>query len=359
MTDHEEWGEGRFEDDWLNDGFVTFPVVLLFDTQVSGGAKATYGAICWHIWRNGKVPPQTELAQELGGGVRTIKRHLAELEDAGYIDRIQHGLGRPNSYIIKSLSSRGPKMALLEGHQWHFKRANNGPQSMNLDFTTQTQQQQSLPETVVAFQTPTAQALNDRLTALGVAKSTANKLVKEHDAIAVYRWVCYTEHRLQSGWVPKETPAAWLVSAIRSEDWVIPDWFRTPEEQAAEKEHKQRVTKAEQRNREEAARQERQAAEAQRLAIEQELGIGERTRAVWQQTIELLQERGQMSPALLSAFLLPLEDSKATIVTPVKFFGKVISQNADTIQAALEEVAGESIEGIQVKHVELERAGSD
>jgi hypothetical protein len=64
-------------------------------------------------------------------------------------------------------------------------------------------------------------------------------------------------------------------------------------------------------------------------------------------------------PALLSAFLLPLEDGKAIVATPVKFFGKVIAQNADIIQSALEEVTGKGIEGVEVQHLELEDTGSD
>ncbi len=89
------------------------------------------------------------------------------------------------------------------------------------------------------------------------------------------------------------------------------------------------------------------------------MGIGEKSRTVWQKMIGLLQARGQMGPALLSAFLLPLEDGKATIAIPVKFFRKVIVQNADIIQAALEEVIGKSIRGVEVKHLELEDIGSD
>jgi hypothetical protein len=235
---------------------------------------------------------------------------------------------------------------------------NGAPSILVLDSKTHKQQQDTPETVVVAFQAPTAQELNDRLAALGIARSTANKLIREYNAATIYRWLCYVEHRLQSGWIPKETPAAWLVSAIRSKDWVIPDWFQTPEEQEAGLKQKQREAKAEQESREAAAALERQTAEAQRLAIEQKLGIGEKSRTVWQKTLGLLQERGQMSPALLSTFLLPLEDSKATVATPVKFFSKVIVQNADIIQAALEEVIGKSIRGVEVKHLELEGTGS-
>ena len=45
--------------------------------------------------------------------------------------------------------------------------------------------------------------------------------------------------------------------------------------------------------------------------------------------------------------------------SPVKFFSKVIVQNADIIQAALEEVIGKSIRGVEVKHLELDDTDSD
>jgi hypothetical protein len=46
------------------------------------------------------------LAGEIGGGESTIRRHLAELQKAGYIVAEQLGLGRPNRYIIKTLQKR-------------------------------------------------------------------------------------------------------------------------------------------------------------------------------------------------------------------------------------------------------------
>jgi hypothetical protein len=364
---------GRIEcaSNLLAAGFVQTPVIILRDKDLSAGAKLIYGALLWYLWRGGAYPGQVEMAEEFGIGERSVRRYLSELEKCGYLTVKRHGLGQPNTYTLMCpWEANNPDRPI-----WPVKAANMagqggqyGRNSLLQEFKTHNQQQQAprkmdfpadSPDVVVASsEHPNAQVLTDRLTALGVTKSTTKKLLKDHDHAFVYRWLCYTEHRLQSGWVPKETPAAWLVSAIRSDDWVIPDWFQTPAEQAAEREHKQRVAQAEQQSRAEAADQERQEAAAQRFAIEQELGIGERTRGVWQQTLDLLEEQGQMTPALLSAFLLPLDGSEATIATPVKFFGKVIAENADVIQAALEEVVGESIESVAVKHLQLEGTDS-
>ena len=206
---------------------------------------------------------------------------------------------------------------------------------------------------VVASASPlTANDLASRLAALGVAKATARKLLKERDPGAVYRWLCYTEDKLRNGWVPRETPAAWIVAAVQSEDWVIPDWFQTPEEQAEAEVMKQRVAAAERRSREEAEARERQEAEDQRRALEAELGVDDGTRDLWDRTRALLQERGQWTAALFSAYLLPLRNGVATVATPVAFFGEVIGKRADAIRAALQEVTGQDVGRVEVQFVE-------
>ena len=115
--DAEEWGPGRFEDDWLGEGFVQIPRVVLFNATITAGAKALYGILCWYIWSEKRVPPQAQLARDLGGVVRTVSRHLAELEETGYIERVRRGLGRPNEYIVKSLARRRTKMSSLDRHR--------------------------------------------------------------------------------------------------------------------------------------------------------------------------------------------------------------------------------------------------
>jgi len=198
---------------------------------------------------------------------------------------------------------------------------------------------------------PTANdALTPQLTALGVAQSTARRLLQKHDHQLIQRWLAYTEHRLSHGWVPKESLAAWLVSAIRSEDWVIPSWFQTPEEQAREQ---TQLAAEDQARRDEEAKAEREQAEAQRRAIESELRIGERTRDVWDRARAILAERKQMSPALYTAYLLPLRGTIATVVTPVGMFRDRIAQHAEAIREAIESATGKAIERVDVEFAEL------
>ena len=188
---------------------------------------------------------------------------------------------------------------------------------------------------------------------LGVAESTATAILDQFNGEHVYRWLCYAEHRLAAGWVPRESPAAWLVSAIRSGDWVIPQWFRTPQDEAAETVQRLEAADAADKQQELEAQQARQASEAQRRAIERELGIGESTRVIWESAKAILEERKQFSPALFSAYLLPLRGSNAAVVTPVEFFRTVIEAKVEQIRLALEDASGRGIAQVEVRGVVL------
>jgi hypothetical protein len=200
----------------------------------------------------------------------------------------------------------------------------------------------------------TTNGLVTRMRQLGVAQSTAEEILRQFNAGHVYRWVCYVEHRLAAGWMPRETPAAWLVSAIRSGDWVIPDWFKTPQEEAEDAARRGEEASAQGQQQDREAEQERVAGEEQRRRIERELGIGESTRALWEAVKALLEERKQFSPALFSAYLLPVRGGKAVIATPVEFFCGVIEARREEIRSALEEATGRAIGELEVRHTALQ-----
>ena len=177
----------------------------------------------------------------------------------------------------------------------------------------------------------------------------AKSLLKQEDAELVYRWVAYTEQKLADGWIPQESPAAWLVSAIRSGDWVIPSWFHTPEEQQAAAAAQEKVAEEDGKRRQADLEREQHEAEEQRRAVERELGVGERTRETWEAVKALLQEREEFSIAFHSTFLLPLNGRVATLATAVPFFSKMIEKHSDALRAALREVSGREIDTIAVQ----------
>ena len=54
----------------------------------------------------------------------------------------------------------------------------------------------------------------------------------------------------------------------------------------------------------------------------------------------MLQERGEMSPALLSTYLLPIRGKTAILVTPVPFFCQYIQRSLPLIGDILRDVTG-------------------
>ncbi len=368
-------GKVRCANDLLASGFVQTPIGVLRDHDLTAGAKLVYGALLWYLWRGGNYPGQKTLAGDFGLSERSVRNHLTELANRGYIAVERGGLGKPNTYEIltpwlsdprrQNLPVRPAKSASQTGKI--------GRSIQEQDSKANTEQQQEPPATgksrhdrglpaarrtavVVASSAQTeadgtAPDLAERLAALGVAKSTAAKLLQEQDREIVARWVAFTEHRLRGGWVPKETPAAWLVSAIRSGDWIIPEWFRTPEEEAAAEVADREAAEERARQLAEAQERDREEAAAQRRAFEERLGIDEETRRVWQAARDLLQDRGQGTLALASAYLLPLADDEAAIATPVYFFCDRLAEREEAIRAALEEVTGRRIREVKITFV--------
>jgi DNA-binding MarR family transcriptional regulator len=420
--DEFQWGEIRIEDAALAGGFVQLPAVVVFDADLSSGAKITYGALLWYGWKYHHCPEQRVMAADIGVSLRTVQGHVAELERRGYIEVVQLGLGRPNAYIIKTLEGREnhaweppnpepqktavlarnhdsdpvsdldsapeavavlepQKTAVLARKKLRFKDAENCGSNLirrsrrsRQEVTTRQQQQDPQPlvrnapsqappgrgmdrsqDVVVASLSshPTADDTADgvltRLLNLGVARSTAKSLLKHESFEEVCCWVDYTEQKLARGWVPRQSPAAWLVSALRSGDWVLPDWFVTPQEEVTPGGQQVLLAAEEEERRQKEAEEETRKAEQQRRALEAELGVGKKTRDTWEEVKQLLLERGQFTVAYHSAYLLPLKGSVATLATPVQFFCDVIEKRTEALREAICEVSGKRIESVEVK----------
>ncbi len=93
---------GRIEcgNDLLAGGFVQTPIMVLRDKDLSAGAKLTYGALLWYLWRGGSYPGQAVMADEFGVSERSVRNYLGELANSGYLAVKRHGLGQPNTYTI-------------------------------------------------------------------------------------------------------------------------------------------------------------------------------------------------------------------------------------------------------------------
>lgn len=102
----DEWGNGRFEDAWIDGGYTQVPNLLLFDAELSAGAYRLYALLSWYVWRYHRVPSQEKLGAKLGLSDRTVRRYITELQERDYIIVRQLGLGDPAAYTIRTLATR-------------------------------------------------------------------------------------------------------------------------------------------------------------------------------------------------------------------------------------------------------------
>lgn len=82
-------------------GFTQVPNVILIDKVISVGAKLAYAMLLKYAWSEAACfPGQVKLAEDMGAGERSIRTYLKELEDAGYLEVTQRGLGKTNLYRL-------------------------------------------------------------------------------------------------------------------------------------------------------------------------------------------------------------------------------------------------------------------
>lgn len=94
-------------------GFTQVPNVILTNTALTVGAKLAYAMLLKYAWTDDAVfPGQLKLAEDMGAGERSIRTYLKELEDAGFLEVTQRGLGRTNVYRLHITVRQQGKRAL-------------------------------------------------------------------------------------------------------------------------------------------------------------------------------------------------------------------------------------------------------
>ena len=82
-------------------GWTGVPNFILESKEISVGAKLTYAMLLKYARELDECfPGQKRLAQDMGNGVRSVRRWLHELEKVGLISIKQRGQGRPNLYTV-------------------------------------------------------------------------------------------------------------------------------------------------------------------------------------------------------------------------------------------------------------------
>ena len=82
-------------------GFTQVPNIILTDKTLSVGAKLAYAMLLKYAWsQDACFPGQQTLANDMGAGERSIRTYLKELEDVGFLEVKQRGLGKTNLYRL-------------------------------------------------------------------------------------------------------------------------------------------------------------------------------------------------------------------------------------------------------------------
>lgn len=101
------------EDETLQKGFTSIPNFILKHKTLTPGAKLTYVMLLSYAWeKDNCYPGQTTLAADLGGGERSVRRYLTELQQHGLLIVKRRGLGKTNIYYLpKWANGRPAKLA--------------------------------------------------------------------------------------------------------------------------------------------------------------------------------------------------------------------------------------------------------
>ena len=92
-------------------GWLQVPLLLLDPDSphykgLPVGAAVTYALLRWYYWRGLDWPGAEQAAEGINMALRSMKRHLKELEAVGAIITEKPGQGKPNRYTLPKL--KGP-----------------------------------------------------------------------------------------------------------------------------------------------------------------------------------------------------------------------------------------------------------
>lgn len=100
-------------------GYTQVPNVILDHKDLAPGAKLVYAMLLKYAWNNGFCfPGQERLAADMGVTDRSVRTHLQELQEKGYVRIKRQGQGRPNLYeldmtVLNGRVTKAPPRARL------------------------------------------------------------------------------------------------------------------------------------------------------------------------------------------------------------------------------------------------------
>jgi len=116
MSNQNERQEITYRNPVQSFGFAMAHHVLVLDPALSDGAMRTYILYLRYAQQKGVCWPSiATLAEERGKSPGTIQRHIAELEQLGYITRERRGDGQSAKTIIEDITQINRLAHLAQG----------------------------------------------------------------------------------------------------------------------------------------------------------------------------------------------------------------------------------------------------
>jgi hypothetical protein len=202
-----------------------------------------------------------------------------------------------------------------------------------------------------ASQEDALRALHD----LGVSRPVAKQLLAQYPLDHVVACARECSRRLAGGWLPRESPAAWTVAAIKHPEWNIgrvsapPAEPPTPQAPAVAAVPAVEAPKAPL----EPEGPPPSDGVSARGAIEDVLGIGPGTRRVWATVVEAIRDQGIFTNALHAAFLLPIRGRTATLVIPAPVLERYLVKIHEPLQRALRDATGNPRLRLRIEYRQL------
>ncbi len=381
------------EDELLREGFTQLPNAVLRMKGLSPGAKLVYAALLSYAWQTGSCfPGQKKIAEDLDISERSVRHYIRELKERKLLKVIRRGLGKTNIYFLPRLSKEAQDRKWEEQRQKlpvsreKFSGVESNPGAIPArsgSFCRSSEAMSAAPERnapagkedsdsrhpVVAQQQhlssaatrhaeprhpsrpvleqasdagshPT-QSAADMLRAVGVHRRVAEALAKQYPRERIRRVVEYVRRRLEEGWQPEQSVAAWVVAAIkhgyRLEESPPPEPHVIAGAPPVEKDVEER-----------------------RLERARQLGIDTDTEALWRAVLETLRSRGQWTPVLGACFLRRAGGPGAyEVLVPHAGLVARVRAQLGPIAAALAELGhGPKVElAVKVVGVEQRQAG--
>ncbi len=189
---------------------------------------------------------------------------------------------------------------------------------------------------------PENKALYHELKAIGVRDDTAAELMARHQEQRISEIIEYLKHRIEQGWIPDVSPAAWAVAAVRNNYDISVDSCGTglppvdPAEAAEVVELQQK-------------RLDEEVSKAREEEL-QSLGISAEVDQMWLEIQERMRAEGIWGPALASTFL-KIDGKTAVLMVPRLLEEAVTAMESDIMEGLLgDERVGSRVQEIEIRH---------